>query len=571
MAKAAYLSHSLAQTSQKLCSDFFRGKTLAVIFSAIARAAFVLVCQDLFKTFCDWIDSEGIQDPDSCAEAYWVWLQKCLPSKTEHKTEVPLHKLAGSPAAGVGWRSVSKYTVKSKVRSFLSEEKWLGPPVTLRHLPVADKFHFVNGHQRACSLHQFFYMCFKLELEPPHPISALGACIPVETITELTAGEAALEGLKLSINQQFGSTPLTPYNLLELMAKQGWQAETFALKVKEKIPQWSSCADIFPWSRMRDLSNRVSPVAVKACAELCSKLHACAVPVEWFRDPTVLLAPQRSVTSAKDNLTICQQELWVQRLIVEVEKAVSSKVDISNEFQCRKMAAGIAVQACPPAKRQQWRAMAVTFSSAMRFKEWRADEAASLKMAFATGSCDTSVQHAPSAPQTWHCVRQILQKRKQDLEKDELAKTRAEMDELAAKASAAQDAISLSAASQVEVASKMWRLRASEHWKLWHSKAEALVLESEEQIGAHLSRQKEMQEQQAGSQALHAWVVSAQHVTQFMPAHINSITSWANLPLLLFADLSGFFLSIPAFRFIQCLSKNQQSQYNPCRWRQTTR
>lgn len=92
-------------------------------------------------------------------------------------------------------------------------------------------------------------MCF-LELEPPHPISALGACIPVETITELTAGEAALEGLKLSINQQFGSR----------------QAETFALKV-------GSCADIFAWSRMRDLSNRVSPVAVKFCAELFSKLR----------------------------------------------------------------------------------------------------------------------------------------------------------------------------------------------------------------------------------------------------------------------------------------------------------
>lgn len=99
-------------------------------------------------------------------------------------------------------------------------------------------------------------MCF-LELEPPHPISALGACIPVETITELTAGEAALEGLKLSINQQFGSR----------------QAETFALKVKERIQHGGSCADIFAWSRMRDLSNRVSPVAVKFCAELFSKLR----------------------------------------------------------------------------------------------------------------------------------------------------------------------------------------------------------------------------------------------------------------------------------------------------------
>ena len=56
-------------------------------------------------------------------------------------------------AAGVGWRSVSKYIVKKKVRSFLSQEKWLGPPVTLRHLPMADRFHFVNGHQRL--LHVF--------------------------------------------------------------------------------------------------------------------------------------------------------------------------------------------------------------------------------------------------------------------------------------------------------------------------------------------------------------------------------------------------------------------------------
>ncbi len=125
---------------------------------------------------------------------------------------------------------------------------------------------------------------FKLELEPPQAyawswaskseqmvcfvrwLESRPACIPVGTITELTAGEA-VRGVE-TFHQP--AVWLHAINTLQPARAHGKAGRRRHLpsRWRKKNPHWGSCADIFPWSRMSDLSNRVSPVAVKACALL---------------------------------------------------------------------------------------------------------------------------------------------------------------------------------------------------------------------------------------------------------------------------------------------------------------
>ena len=103
------------------------------------------------EKFAQFLRAHGVQ---SHPEEYWPWLGKLL---GKVKPSLTLLNLNASARLPVGWREVTKETCIEKVALWSARPTW-GEPLRLREVSASkfEKYHFVRGHMRACSLHQYF-------------------------------------------------------------------------------------------------------------------------------------------------------------------------------------------------------------------------------------------------------------------------------------------------------------------------------------------------------------------------------------------------------------------------------